>query len=288
MLFTNYDSFSFYITEVLNDGPGRQKITSINIRKEFIRMSTKVRYAGSGGLNVRNAAAGTKTSTLNEGDLMYDISGVSTVTKPLNGTSYVWVKVHFYKSDTQEEGDGWVTQSNTKTVSTSVPDKSKVYSSNLPLKQYQMLTNARYIYKYLKNQSWTKNAIYAILGNMEAESYINPGKWERTNDTSGGYGLTQWTPTTKLTDWLNGAAKSDIDNQLKRILYEVSRNNEQWDSAKHSPSMSFSDFTSSTKNCKELAEYFVRCYENPRNVETKVSARKKNAAKWKAIIDCLL
>lgn len=74
-------------------------------------MSTKVRYAGSGGLNVRNAAAGTKTSTLNEGDL------------------------------------------NTKTVSTSVPDKSKVYSSNLPLKQYQMLTNARYIYKYLKNSS---------------------------------------------------------------------------------------------------------------------------------------
>jgi hypothetical protein len=55
-----------------------------------------VRYAGSNGIKVRSTAAGTVVVTLNEGDLMYDIPGVANVKKALNGTTYVWVKVHYY------------------------------------------------------------------------------------------------------------------------------------------------------------------------------------------------
>lgn len=133
-----------------------------------------VRYVNSSsGLNVRSTAAGNKVTALNNGDLMYDISGVSNVTASLNGTSYVWVKVHYYKSgSTLEDGVGWVTKNNTVTVSTSIPKKAKVLNSNSSLKQYEQLINARYIHNYLKNNDWNDNAIYAVLGNMEAESYI--------------------------------------------------------------------------------------------------------------------
>ena len=148
-----------------------------------------------------------------------------------------------------------------------------------------MLTNARYIFKYLRDNGWSKTAIYAVLGNMEVESYMSPGK---TEDGGTGYGLVQWTPPSKLTDWLgSGADKSDIDNQLKRILYEA-KNNLQWDSSLHTPEMTFSTFIKSDKSYSVLAEYFVRCYEQPKNVNSKVSARQKNAKKWSTIIDLLL
>ena len=60
-----------------------------------------VRYVNSSsGLNVRDSAAGTKVTTLNNGDLMYDIPGVANVTASLGGTSYVWVEVHYYNPGT--------------------------------------------------------------------------------------------------------------------------------------------------------------------------------------------
>ena len=138
-------------------------------------MAVKVRYvSATGGVNVRSTAAGTKITTLNHGDLMYDIAGVSNVTASLNGTSYVWVKVHYYAyGNSTTEGEGWVTTTHTSVVSTTVPNKSQVLCSNSLLKQYQRLINARYIHNYLRNKGWKHNAIFAMLGNMEEESSIN-------------------------------------------------------------------------------------------------------------------
>lgn len=250
-----------------------------------------VRRAPSGGLNVRSAAAGTKVATLNEGDLMYEIAGVAKVTKALGETSYVWVKVHYYQSSTKPatEGDGWVTTTHATIISTTKPSKSDTFFSNSRLKQHEMLTNARYIYNYLKNAGWGNNAIYAMLGNMEAESTINPGVWYGLNstDTSQAYGLVQWKPSTKLTNWLAAENKSDtISNQLERILYEVA-NGKQWQEEKHSPTMSFATFTTSTKTCDVLAEYFLRCYEAPGNESSKAPERMANAKKWAKLIGYL-
>lgn len=250
-------------------------------------MATNVRYVNSSnGVNVRDTAAGTKIATLNYGDLMYDVPGVATKTASLNGVSYVWVKVHYYPYGTStSEGEGWVTVNNTTVVSTSTPTKSNVINVNSLLNQYNRLINARYIHKYLKDRGWSNNAIYAMLGNMEEESSINPGKWEVTNNTAKGYGLTQWTPMTKYTSWLpTGAIISDIDNQLARILYEVLNDNLQWVKTKMSPSMTFSEFTTSTKSVSVLAEYFLKCYEQPSNAGSKVATRQANAAKWSTLI----
>lgn len=77
--------------------------------------------------------------------------------------------------------------------------------------------------------------------------------------------------------------QSDIDNQLSRILYEVS-NNLQWTSKLHSPAMSFADFTVSIKAPSVLSEYFTRCYENPKNVNSEVPLRQTNTAKWHKLL----
>lgn len=66
--------------------------------------------------------------------------------------------------------------------------------------------------------SWTGNAKCAMLGNFQQESTINPGVWQNLKPGSaggGGWGLAQWTPWTKFTNWAeaNGYADTDGDAQ---------------------------------------------------------------------------
>lgn len=138
------------------------------------------------------------------------------------------------------------------------------YSANRFLNRSEMKVNAQYIMTYLLGKGWTKQAIAGMLGNMETESTINPGIWQslQEGNTSGGYGLVQWTPATKYINWAN-ANKLDykkMDSQLKRILYEVS-NNIQWIDV--GSGMSFRDFTKSTKSAYDLAMIFISHYERP-------------------------
>lgn len=74
-------------------------------------------------------------------------------------------------------------------------------------------------------------------------------------------GLTQWTPYTKYTNWILPQDPSTMDNNLSRILYEVS-NNLQW-IATTSYNYSFSDFTQSTDTPYNLAMAFLANYERP-------------------------
>lgn len=259
---------------------------------------TNVRYVkSSSGAKLRNAAAGaTVVKTLSAGDLMYDIPDVTTVKKALNGTTYTWCKVCAYTVEPNSLGynssvsyTGWIAIENTTVVSTTVPSKSGVISTNAKLNQRKQLINARYIYNYLINKGWKKYPIIAMLANMEAESNINPGHWQNEYNTpSNGYGLVQWTASTKYTDWLGSTDASkmgDIDNQLKCIIYE-SQNNKQWLKGKSSPEMKFSDFPTSSKSRDDLTLYFFKCYEN--NGKNEDSARKSNAAKWDMLISYLI
>src|SRR5699024_8041502 len=98
------------------------------------------------------------------------------------------------------------------------------------LSQSEMDNNAQIIASYLTNKGWTKVAISGMLGNMQAESTINPGIWQSLSANPNlGYGLVQWTPSTKWSAWAaqHGYAMDDGNGQLERILYEVA-NNLQW------------------------------------------------------------
>lgn len=140
------------------------------------------------------------------------------------------------------------------------------YNSSNALTLDQMKLNAHYIYDYFRNQAYTKNAICAMLGNMQTESTINPGRWQSDRvggDPSGhGYGLVQWTPYTKYTTWV-GTSKdpSTMNNNLDRIVFEVNKGI-QWISTS-TYNFSFYDFTRSLETPEYLAMAFLACYERP-------------------------
>lgn len=142
-----------------------------------------------------------------------------------------------------------------------------LYSESEPLTTLEMMLNVEYVYKSLSlNSGWTAKAVSALLGNMQAESTINPGRWQSENvgSTSNGYGLVQCTPSTKYTDWCSERGFSDpseMDNNLSRILYEV-ENGIQWIST-DTYSLSFEEFTKSDQSVDYLAKAFLLCYERP-------------------------
>ena len=85
-----------------------------------------------------------------------------------------------------------------------------VISSNAYLTVAQMTGNAQYILNYLMARGWSKEAVCAMLGNMQSESTINPGIWQGLDSSRVdlGYGLVQWTPSTKYTSWATGRRKA--------------------------------------------------------------------------------
>lgn len=138
------------------------------------------------------------------------------------------------------------------------------YSSNSYLTLSEMKVNATFIREYLITRGWSLNAICGMLGNMQTESTINPGIWQslKLNNFSGGFGLVQWTPATKYTNWcdVNGLAWGNIVSNLKRIEYEVD-NDLQW----INPNMSFREFSKSKQTPYQLGLLFLKHYERPAN-----------------------
>lgn len=137
------------------------------------------------------------------------------------------------------------------------------WGESAPLNQSQMEVSAFYIYSALIDKGWTAEAIAGLLGNMQHESSINPGRWEGDSVGSGpGYSLVQWTPYTNYTDWCTSQGFSDpseMDNAIARIIYEL-ENGLQYYSTDSYP-LSFREFTQSTGSPYDLACAFAWNYE---------------------------
>lgn len=161
----------------------------------------------------------------------------------------------------------------------------------------QMQTNALYVASEMRKKGWTDNAIAGLLGNMESESNINPGLWQSRDEgnTSGGFGLTQWTPASKFLNWVskyNMGEIWDMDVQLTRIerefLYPGSTSEyEQWYSTDEYP-VSASAYINSTADPAYLGRAFVRNYERPWSIlygddatrQRVYNLRGSDSAKW--------
>lgn len=153
------------------------------------------------------------------------------------------------------------------------------YNTSNALNQSQMEVNATYLYNALTSRGWSINAIAGILGNMQAESSINPGRWQGNNVGVGpAYGIVQWDPFTKYTTWaLNqGLDPSEMDSNLSRIDYEIA-NNLQWIPTSQY-NFSFQEFTTSTETPEYLASAFLKNYERA-GVEVE-EQRRTNARYW--------
>ena len=85
-----------------------------------------------------------------------------------------------------------------------------------------------YINKEFKRSK--HNARVAVIANLCLESTgINPGQWEGGGnyDPSSGFGIAQWTPSTKFTDWLGSTDPTDMQDGDKQMEY-LTTNDAQW------------------------------------------------------------
>lgn len=153
----------------------------------------------------------------------------------------------------------------------------------------QKAQNVDVIASYFNSIGWTINAIAAMVGNMEAESYINPGQWEHAHPVEQqppqyGFGLVQWTPWTKYTSWAGADFRTNYDKELYRIKYELdwdiaAPNTGQW-FIRGGYNLSFNEFAHATEDVagiQWLALCFFKNYENGQGGET---ARQNNAVYW--------
>lgn len=69
---------------------------------------------------------------------------------------------------------------------------------NIRLSESATENNATEVYNFLKAENFTDASICGILGNMQYESYLNPGCKQ---GESLAWGLIQWDPHTVLTNW---------------------------------------------------------------------------------------
>lgn len=162
---------------------------------------------------------------------------------------------------------------------------SWVVSENGAIGSAGMSNNAAIIRTYFTDFGWTINSISAIVGNMQAESGVNPGRWENDNvgNLSGGFGLVQWTPATKLRNWIDlefgDGDYTNGEHQLDRIIFEL-ENGLQYSPAKGFIE-TFPEWSVSNKKPGYLAAAFLCNYE--RAADTGWGAQIKRARiaeKW--------
>lgn len=135
------------------------------------------------------------------------------------------------------------------------------------LTQEQQDANAIYIrdYCYSIYPDWTQNAVAAMCGNFAHEGVMNPAQWQYGMDMApdSGYGLGQWTPSTKILDFLSqgGYPNYSIPGQMDRVAWEAA-NNQQWIPTSTYP-MSMEDFLISEDPPSTLASAWLYDWERP-------------------------
>ena len=170
------------------------------------------------------------------------------------------------------------------------------FEESEPLTAAEMFVNAGYICDALTSSGWTLEAIAGLLGNLEHESSINPGRWQsdEVGNLDAGYSLVQWTPSRNYLLWCVDEGKNDpseMDTALDRILYEL-ENNIQYYATPDYP-LTFREFTQSKGSAYDLACAFAWNYERSHTVlygteEEKEALRQKrggSALIWHAYLE---
>lgn len=140
------------------------------------------------------------------------------------------------------------------------PVATEWIKGNRYLTQSEMDNNAYIVYWVLTSYGWTLNAIAGFLGNLWRESTVNPGIWENlTVDPANGYGLVQWTPSTKWTDYANAHGYA-IDDGYRQLEYIDNIETGQYIPTSSYPE-TFAEFKTSTNTPEYLAAVFMFNYE---------------------------
>ena len=150
-------------------------------------------------------------------------------------------------------------------------------SGNRYLSQAEMENNAQMFYSRMSAYGFSLNAIAGMLGNIQTESGINPGIWESLDPYEGGYGLVQWTPYTKYSEWAGSNWLDNGDKECERILFEFA-NGIQYYPTESYP-ISASQFMTSNLSPEDLASAFLYNYERPASYASN-QTRRSQARAW--------
>lgn len=152
------------------------------------------------------------------------------------------------------------------------------------LSNSQMEENVTYIYNYIVSHypTWTKSAIAAMCGNSESEGVLNPSQWQYGGGMKpgSGYGLFQWTPSTKYIQWAGDLHydRTWMYAQIIRIEYERA-NRIQYYKTKDYP-ISFNDFLTGDYTPEYLAKAWLYNYERPADPAASEATRVARSKKW--------
>lgn len=156
------------------------------------------------------------------------------------------------------------------------------------LTQDQQDANAWYICRYVQanNSNWSINAVAAMCGNFAHEGVMNPAQWQYGfgKDENDGYGLGQWTPATKLFNFLSGTpwSRTTIDGQIAMVANEAATG-QQWIPTSAYP-LSMNDFLVSTDSVEYLASAWLYDWERPADPAATESDRRKSATYYYTLL----
>lgn len=142
----------------------------------------------------------------------------------------------------------------------------------------QYYNNAHAFKDQMSGYGWTLNAICGALGNIDHESQINPGQWQKNyavGSRNAGFGLPQFTPAYKYTDWASLKGRDKYSGYWQCYTINFQDSGTEWTPKTY---MSYSDFKASTASATYLCEVFMNCYERPGDPQ--LSTRQAYAAKW--------
>lgn len=140
--------------------------------------------------------------------------------------------------------------------------------------------NAKEFYNQMSSYGWTINAICGCLGNIDHESQINPGQTQKgfpIGSRNGGFGLPQWDPASKYTDFAKSKGRSVYSGYWQCYTINYQDYGVEWiPTSKFGES--YSEFKASTKSVDYLCECFLKNYE--RASSEQLSARISYANYW--------
>lgn len=125
---------------------------------------------------------------------------------------------------------------------------------------------------------WTEESVAGVLGNLQAESFINPGQWEigKNYSRSDGFGLGQWTPSTKISNYIGSTDRDTMSDGAKQLMFLASNPgqysnyylNEDGSSTYYGETglpyiTNMEDYSHSTASVSNLTKLWAICWERP-------------------------
>ena len=164
--------------------------------------------------------------------------------------------------------------------------------------------NAQMIADFLssyRNIDIKKGAAVGIIANFTHESWLNPGQWELGSgmNPSDGFGLGQWTPSTKYSNWLGSTDPDEMSDGDNQMDFLITNSPNQWSTYYVNMSTGYSsyydvyvpilatldDYLRSPASYEDLTTAWMVYWERPAAGTAALARRLEYAEFWDSYID---